>query len=321
LPAREGGSIIRDLLQWLKGVYGPMLWQWGAIALSMVVIHCLELVFPAKPNQYRSVGFNVLVIGMTLGLSPLVGFLPGYVVASAVQAAGGPWIAINLADFVADRGEVLRIVTLSICGFVPLFVFDFFFYWHHRLQHANSWLWEQHKLHHTDDAFNVTTSVRHHWTEDFLRGVLTGVPLGVLFNITPVDAGLVTMFTAYWSYLTHANIRLPLGPLSPFLLGPQVHRIHHSVLPEHQNHNFAAFFPIWDVLFRTFYYPRWDEFPDTGLVGEPARPSMANVLFAPFIAWEKMLAARMYLSIKPGRCVEEQSWDGGDDKPIVAAPR
>jgi hypothetical protein len=80
----------------------------------------------AKRNQYRSVGFNVLAIGLSLAVSPLVGYLPGYVIASTVKAAGGPWISINLADFVADRNDVLRIVTLSLCGLVPLFVFDFF---------------------------------------------------------------------------------------------------------------------------------------------------------------------------------------------------
>jgi sterol desaturase/sphingolipid hydroxylase (fatty acid hydroxylase superfamily) len=278
----------------------------------MLVIHGLEIAFPAKRNQYRSVGFNVLVIGLSLSLAPVVGFLPGYLVASAVRATGGPWFSINLADFVSDRSEALHIVTLSICGFVPLFVFDFFFYWHHRLQHANAWLWEQHKLHHTDDAFNVTTSVRHHWTEDTVRGVVAGAPLAVLFNITPVDAGLVTMFTAYWSYLTHANIRLPLGPLSPLLLGPQVHRIHHSRLPEHQNHNFAAFFPIWDVLFRTYYRPRWNEFPDTGLAGEPGRPGIAKVLFAPFTAWGEMLAARTYVTAKLAWGTEAQRRKGHD---------
>ena len=38
--------------------------------------------------------------------------------------------------------------------------------------------------------------------------------------------------------------------------------------PQHKDRNFAAFFPIWDILFRTFYFPKRDEFPDTGIVDE-----------------------------------------------------
>jgi sulfate adenylyltransferase subunit 2 len=30
----------------------------------------------------------------------------------------------------------------------------------------------------------------------------------------------------------------------------------------------------WDILFGTFYYPRWQEFPSTGVVGETGRPSL-----------------------------------------------
>jgi hypothetical protein len=32
--------------------------------------------------------------------------------------------------------------------------------------------------------------------------------------------------------------------------------------------NFVAFFPIWDILFGTYYHPARDEFPPTGVEGE-----------------------------------------------------
>jgi sterol desaturase/sphingolipid hydroxylase (fatty acid hydroxylase superfamily) len=64
-----------------------------------------------------------------------------------------------------------------------------------------------------------------------------------------------------WTFLIHANLKLSLGPLSWLVDGPQVHRIHHSQLPQHFDRNFAAFFPIWDVLFGTYYHPARGEFP------------------------------------------------------------
>jgi sterol desaturase/sphingolipid hydroxylase (fatty acid hydroxylase superfamily) len=73
------------------------------------------------------------------------------------------------------------------------------------------------------------------------------------------------------AFFNHANIRLRLGPLTPILCGPQYHRIHHSRLPEHQDKNFAALFPVIDMMFGTYHRPSRDEFPPTGLIsGAPA---------------------------------------------------
>jgi sterol desaturase/sphingolipid hydroxylase (fatty acid hydroxylase superfamily) len=180
---------------------------------------------------------------------------------------------------------------LFLFAFVPLFVFDFFYYWFHRLQHTNRWLWEQHKLHHTDEALNVTTAGRVHWSEEAFRSIFISLPMGLLFDIKPVDAGIITMAIGYWGLLIHANVRLPFGPLTRVLCGPQAHRIHHSILPEHGNRNFAAFFPVWDILFGTFHHPE-EAYPRTGVIGAPPRPSLHEVLFGPFVAWAAMLSAR-----------------------------
>jgi Phosphoadenosine phosphosulfate reductase family len=48
----------------------------------------------------------------------------------------------------------------------------------------------------------------------------------------------------------------------------------------------------WDILFGTFYYPRWQEFPATGVVGETGRPSLQGALWGPFIAWWRMAVTR-----------------------------
>jgi sterol desaturase/sphingolipid hydroxylase (fatty acid hydroxylase superfamily) len=255
---------MEGVLAWLRATYDPstLAWAWGGIALSLGAFHFVELLFPAEQSQrYRAVGFNAIAGLVFLVLTPLASYLPGHIAVDLTRICGGPLFDISLSDFVTDNHPALRVLSLAVLAFVPLLVFDFFYYWFHRLQHVSRWLWEQHKLHHTDDALNVTTSLRSHWTEMAFRSILISIPMGMLFKITPVDAGIVTMFIGQWGYLIHANIRLPLGPLTPILCGPQAHRIHHSILPKHANHNFAAFFPIWDILFGTFYHPRRNEFP------------------------------------------------------------
>jgi sterol desaturase/sphingolipid hydroxylase (fatty acid hydroxylase superfamily) len=278
------------ILDSLKATYAPhtLLWAWGAVFVSFMAIHAVELLWPAERGQsYRSIGFNSAVALVYLVLDPAASFLPSYVATAIVQAARGSWFAFDLPAAVSAEGGLTRVALLALFGFVPLFVFDFFYYWFHRLQHTSTWLCHQHKLHHTDEAVNVTTSLRHHWTEDAFRAILIGIPMGVLFKITPVQAGIVTMFIGQWGYLIHANVRMRLGPLTYVLNGPQAHRIHHSRLPEHYNKNFAAFFPIWDILFWTFHHPR-SEFPATGVAGEASRPPMRDVLFWPFMAWLTM---------------------------------
>src|SRR5262245_5626440 len=276
---------------WIKTTYDPwpLFWSWGAIALSFVAFHCAELVFPAQRGQsYRAVGFNIVAGLAFLLLTPVASFLPAYVVTAIVQSAHGPWFAIDLPSLGGEPGSWRRVLLLPLFGFVPLFIFDFFYYWFHRLQHTSCWLWEQHKLHHTDEAVNVSTSIRNHWTELGFRALLIMIPMVVLFNVTPVEAGVVSMFTGQWGYLAHANIKLPLGPLSYVFVGPQAHRIHHSIQEQHRNRNFAAFFPIWDIIFGTFYRPAVNEYPATGVAGEQGTPSIASMLFAPFVRWCRM---------------------------------
>jgi sterol desaturase/sphingolipid hydroxylase (fatty acid hydroxylase superfamily) len=64
------------------------------------------------------------------------------------------------------------------------------------------------------------------------------------------------------------NVRWQMGWASVLWCSPQVHRIHHSLEPQHFDKNFAFVFPLWDVLFGTYCPPKRNEFPATGVEGE-----------------------------------------------------
>lgn len=74
-----------------------------------------------------------------------------------------------------------------------------------------------------------------------------------------------------------------LGPFARLVSGPQLHRIHHSRLATHFDRNYAAFLPIYDQLFRTYYYPRRGEFPPTGVEGEAEMTSLREAALLPFM--------------------------------------
>ena len=157
---------------------------------------------------------------------------------------------------------------------------DLIFYWVHRAQHRCEWLWAMHSFHHSDDDLNVTSSSRHYWIEKPFW-VLFYVPLGLIFRISPDVATAYGFMFTFFAMFPHMNIRLELGPLTRIVLGPQLHRIHHSVYREHFNTNFAGAFPVWDLVFGTYRAPGRGEFPPTGVPELTSRPSPLHALLWP----------------------------------------
>jgi sterol desaturase/sphingolipid hydroxylase (fatty acid hydroxylase superfamily) len=109
-----------------------------------------------------------------------------------------------------------------------------------------------------------------------------------LIGLTPVQGVLISSAIAQWAVFIHANLRIPLGPLTAVFAGPQLHRIHHSRELKHTNKNYAAFFPIWDVLFRTYHRPAPQEWPATGLHSGENVHDLWNASVLPFRGWFKM---------------------------------
>lgn len=170
------------------------------------------------------------------------------------------------------------------------FVWDFCQYWLHRLQHAVPALWETHVFHHQETALNVTAYPRGH-PLGVVAVIVFNLPLAVLFgNQAPHAAAALVLFP-FWGFVTHANLRLGFGPLTPLLPSPQWHRIHHSALPEHRDRNFANLFPIIDIAFGTYYRPGRDEYPPTGAEGERV-PDLRGATIQPFLAWWRMATGR-----------------------------
>jgi sterol desaturase/sphingolipid hydroxylase (fatty acid hydroxylase superfamily) len=84
-------------------------------------------------------------------------------------------------------------------------------------------------------------------------------------------------------------VRLQVGRASLLFCSPQVHRIHHSCLPQHFDKNFSVVFPLWDVLFGTYYSPVRNEFPPTGVPNEKEIQSFWEAQTFTLREWWKML--------------------------------
>lgn len=192
------------------------------------------------------------------------------------------------------------LLTLIPSLWLAAIVSDFFFYWYHRWTHENQFLWQHHKMHHTDTELEAISTARQNWMEAVFNSLFIAVPLIVLFKADRLDQwssglaiGLAAGFLENVLTLSHMNVRWHVGWLSRIWCSPQVHRIHHSLEPRHIGKNYAFMFPLWDAIFGTYYHPGKGEFPATGVAGEPG--------FASFWQAETYSQREMWKYLKQGR--------------------
>jgi sterol desaturase/sphingolipid hydroxylase (fatty acid hydroxylase superfamily) len=83
--------------------------------------------------------------------------------------------------------------------------------------------------------------------------------------------------------LVHANLNWTFAPFKYLLASPVFHRWHHTALDRGGSSNFAGTFPIWDVLFGTFYMPE-SELPDAYGIADKSFPeSFGAQMLYPFL--------------------------------------
>jgi sterol desaturase/sphingolipid hydroxylase (fatty acid hydroxylase superfamily) len=131
---------------------------------------------------------------------------------------------------------------------------DLAIYLQHVLFHAVPVLWRLHRMHHADLEFDVTTGVRFHPIEILLS---MGIKLGVVAALgTPAVAVLIfEVLLNATSMFNHGNVRLPARldwVLRWIVVTPEMHRVHHSVVPRETNSNFSFNLPWWDRMFGTY---------------------------------------------------------------------
>ncbi len=164
---------------------------------------------------------------------------------------------IGIAVYVENAGfGLLNAVALPVwvAVLVSVVVLDLAIYVQHVLFHAVPALWRLHRMHHADLDFDVTTGFRFHPLEIALS---LGIKMMVVAALGP-PAVAVLIFEVLLnatSMFNHGNLRI--GPaidriLRLFVVTPDMHRVHHSILPSETNSNFGFSLPWWDRLFGTY---------------------------------------------------------------------
>jgi len=277
--AGSGVPWLSGLGEFLANLYGDLTLQ--VLLLMAVVGLVLERFIPARrqgmSNSLLNIPYSVLVLLFVAAIFPLQLLL-------AETLTG--WVGVrNIFDLNIDTGGSIPLVVVAML--IEALVVDFFFYWFHRCQHTVSLLWQVHMLHHTDMALNVTTTHRVHFLEHALTPIFMIAPIMLLFELPDRNIYWIALAPTMWSYMVHANVRIGFGRFWWLLSSPQYHRVHHSIEPEHQNKNFAVWFPIYDVMFGTAHRPKPGEFPETGVAGIEVS-TLSDAFMLPFERWWQM---------------------------------
>lgn len=138
-----------------------------------------------------------------------------------------------------------------LLGFLSL---DCAIYWQHRLFHRIPLLWRVHRMHHADTDFDTTTGLRFHPLEIILS-MLIKIGIVVAIGIDPTTVLIFEIVLNATSLFNHGNVALPKpleGPVRALIVTQEMHRIHHSQLPQETNSNYSFNFSIWDRLFGSY---------------------------------------------------------------------
>lgn len=213
--------------------------------LSVLAVMALWEVFAARrPQQIGRLTRwpnNLLIVVLDTLAVRLV--FPVAAVGTAFMAAANGWGLLNLVSLPGWLAVIVSVLVL-----------DAAIYFQHRLFHAVRWLWRLHRMHHADLEFDVTTGLRFHPIEIILSMVIK-LTVVLALGAPALAVVIFEVLLNATSMFNHGNVRMPLWfdrYLRLFVVTPDMHRVHHSVIVRETDSNFGFNLPWWDRLFGTY---------------------------------------------------------------------
>ncbi len=170
-----------------------------------------------------------------------------------------------------------------ISSFIML---DFFEYCYHVVMHKVKLFWKFHLVHHSDHDFDVSTTVREHPVETFIRVCfsmlwvfISGASLGTLI--------IRQTFQTVSNLMAHSKVSFPSEIQKIYgllFITPDLHRVHHHYVRPQTDSNYGDVLSIWDRIFGTYREMDGDDIIygiDTHFEGMPEKKFLA-ILKIPF---------------------------------------
>lgn len=244
----------------------------------------------------------VLLVAIFVPLERLCGLHPAKILRKQVGVDLG-WYFINSLVPAAMLAVPLALLARALSGLDPgglysavaawpplvkigvaLFVNDIGAYWGHRAMHSFPFLWRFHAIHHSAEHLDWLVNTRAHPFDMVFTRLAGLAPVYLLGLAGTTGRGLdptvafVTVAGTLWSFFIHANVRIRLGPLEWLVSTPVFHHWHHTN-DHHRDRNFAAVFPVIDLIFGTSWLPK--HWPPSYGVDEEIPQTLGGQLLEP----------------------------------------
>ena len=200
-------------------------------------------------NTYRvNDSINSVSLGLLSTASKLIFLNIGLLVFSRVEQ--------NFSLVALDIGSTAHWV-------MGLLLYDFLYYWFHRISHERQLFWGSHVVHHQSEDYNLGTALRQTSTSFlttwvfFVPCFILGMPIYMFVSIA--SAHLVYQF---WVHTQHIS---KLGPLEWILITPSNHRVHHAQNADYIDKNYGGLLIVWDRIFGTFQEEDLQQAPIYGI--------------------------------------------------------
>jgi alkylglycerol monooxygenase len=133
---------------------------------------------------------------------------------------------------------------------LALVLYDFCYYWLHRMGHEVAVLWAAHVVHHQSQDYNLSTALRQ-TSSGALLGWVFYLPMA-LAGVPPLVFGTVALVDLLYQFWVHTEQVGKLGWFDRWFCSPSNHRVHHAVNDGYLDKNYGGILILWDRLFGTF---------------------------------------------------------------------
>lgn len=215
----------------------------GLIVVAMAVVAALETVWPLRarePAQRAHLAPNLALTALT------------FVINAAFNVA---LVVVLVRVERTGSGLLERLAAPALLtGALVIVALDLSFYAAHVAMHRSAPLWRFHRVHHSDPAVDVTTTIRQHPGEGVIRYAFLAAA-AVAIGAPPGAFAVYRVWSALNGLLEHANLKVPRRldrVLALVVVTPDMHKLHHSRSVDETDSNYGNVFSVFDRLFSTF---------------------------------------------------------------------
>ena len=215
----------------------------GGVLLGFALLTPIERIFRRHDQPVRRPGLRTDVVHLLI-------------TSSLATAASVPPVIVG---FIVTRplprlDVVVAQWPLGVQAIWAVFWIELAVYWAHRLLHRVPLFWRFHKIHHSSPRLDWIAGARVHPFDRGIGTALAVVPALVL-GVRPIQFGAFAAIQGIFAVMLHANVRWRLRPLGRVVSTTEFHHWHHSLGEDARDANYAAFLPVFDMMFGTFHMP------------------------------------------------------------------